>query len=171
VNVCLPRYRALTDNACLRARPATARSQPCSPDFILELHARTLKTASQRQARCAAQQVARFKRRPQAVIRNARREVVNPKLATLEAIERVHGVAVDATRRGVDESELDGNQFYPRKSNIQLDSQDLLRLRAFKSAYERNVGNALPRVDIERFIEPRGLAVRLTSKGEAVLKR
>jgi len=37
-----------------------------------------------------------------------RGEVANPKLATLEAIERVHGVAVDATRRSVDESELDG---------------------------------------------------------------
>lgn len=94
-----------------------------------------------------------------------------PRLATLEAIERVRGVAVGGTRRGVDESELDGNQFYPRKSNIQLDSQDLLKLRAFQSAYERNVGSALPREDIDRFIEARGLAVRLTSKGEAVLKR
>ena len=94
-----------------------------------------------------------------------------PRLATLEAIKRVHGVAVDGTSRSVDESELDANQFYPRKSNIQLDSQDLLKLRAFQSAYEHNVGNPLPREDIERFIEARGLAVRLTSKGEAVLKR
>jgi hypothetical protein len=94
-----------------------------------------------------------------------------PRLATLEAIKRVHGVAVDGTSRSVDESELDANQFYPRKSNTQLDSQDLLKLRAFQSAYEHNVGNPLPREDIERFIEARGLAVRLTSKGEAVLKR
>jgi hypothetical protein len=93
------------------------------------------------------------------------------RLATLAAIERVHGVAVDGTRRSVDESELDRNHFYPRKSNIQLDSQDLLKLRTFQSAYEHNVGNSLPREDIERFIEARGLAVRLTSKGEAVLKR
>jgi hypothetical protein len=94
-----------------------------------------------------------------------------PRLATLEAIERVHGVAVVGTGRSVDESELDGNQFYPRKSNIQLDSQDLLKLRVFQSAFEHNVGNPLPREDIERFIDARGLAVRLTSKGEAVLKR
>ena len=93
-----------------------------------------------------------------------------PRLATLEAIGRVHGVAVDGTSRSVDESELDANQFYPRKSNIQLDSQDLLKLRAFQSAYEHNVGNPLPREDIDRFIEARGLAVRLTSEGEAVLK-
>jgi hypothetical protein len=83
----------------------------------------------------------------------------------------VHGVAVDGTGRSVDESELDGNQFYPRKSNVQLDSQDLLKLRAFQNAFEHNVGNPLPREDIERFIVARGLAVRLTSKGEAVLKR
>jgi len=94
-----------------------------------------------------------------------------PRLATLEAIEKVRGVAVGGTRRDVDESELDGKQFYPRKSNIQLGSQDLLKLRAFQSAYEHNVGNPLPREDIERFIDARGLAVRLTSKGEAVLKR
>ena len=55
-----------------------------------------------------------------------------PRLATLEAIKRVHGVAVDGTSRSVDESELDANQFYPRKSNIPLDSQDLLKLRAFR---------------------------------------
>jgi hypothetical protein len=97
--------------------------------------------------------------------------VRTPRLATLEAIKRVQGVVVDGTQRSVDESELDGNQFYPRKSNIQLDSQDLLKLHAFQSAYERNVGNPLPRGDIERFIEARRLAVRLTSKGEAVLKR
>ena len=76
-----------------------------------------------------------------------------PRLATLAAIERVHGVAVDGTRRSVDESELDS------------------QVRTFQSAYEHNVGNSLPREDIERFIEARGLAVRLTSKGEAVLKR
>jgi len=93
-----------------------------------------------------------------------------PRLATLEAIEKVRGVAVGGTRRDVDESELDGKQFYPRKSNVQLDSQDLLKLRAFQSAYERNVGNALPPEDIDRFIEARGLAVRLTSEGEAMLK-
>jgi hypothetical protein len=90
------------------------------------------------------------------------------RLATLEAIQRVHGVAVDGTGRSVDESELDWNQLYPRKSNTQLDTQDLLKLRAFESAYERNVGNPLPREDIERLIDARGLAVRLTSKGEAV---
>jgi hypothetical protein len=39
-----------------------------------------------------------------------------PRLATLEAIKRVHGVAVDGTRRSVDESELDGNQFLSRES-------------------------------------------------------
>ena len=94
-----------------------------------------------------------------------------PRLATLEAIERVHGVAVDGTGRSVDESDLDANQFYPRKSNTQLESQDLLKLRAFQNAFERNVGNPLPREDIEQFIAARGLAVRLTSKGEAVLKR
>ena len=93
------------------------------------------------------------------------------RLATLEAIKRVHGVVVEGTSKRVDESELDGNQFYPRKSNVQVDSQDLLKLRAFQSAYERNVGHPLPREDIERFIKARGLAVRLTSKGEAVLKR
>ena len=94
-----------------------------------------------------------------------------PRLATLAAIKRVRGVAIDGTGRSVDESELDGNQFYPRRSNVQLDSQDLLKLRAFQDAYEHNVGNPLPREDIERFIVARGLAVRLTSKGEAVLKR
>jgi hypothetical protein len=94
-----------------------------------------------------------------------------PRLATLEAIERVRGVAVDGTCRSVDESELDGNQFYPRKSNTQLDRQDLLKLAALQRAYERNVGNALPREDIEQFIEAPGLAVRLASKGEALLKR
>jgi hypothetical protein len=94
-----------------------------------------------------------------------------PRLGTLEAIERVRGVAIDGTARSVDESELDGNEFYPRKSNVQLDSQDLLKLRAFQNAFEHNVGNPLPREDIERFIVARGLAVRLTSKGEAVLKR
>jgi hypothetical protein len=94
-----------------------------------------------------------------------------PLLATLKAIKRVHGVAVDGTGRSVDESELDGRQFYPRKSNVPLDSQDLLKLRAFQSAYERNVGHPLPREDIERFIEARGLAVQLTSSGEAVSKQ
>ena len=82
----------------------------------------------------------------------------------------MHGVAVDGTSRSVHQSELDGSQFYPRKSNVRLDGQDLLKLRAFQSAFEHNVGNPLPREDIERFIEARGLAVRLTSKGEAVLK-
>jgi hypothetical protein len=107
------------------------------------------------------------------VIRDGERggNVRPPRLATLEAMKRVHGVAVEGTHRSVDESELDGNEFYPRKSNIQLDSQDLLKLRAFQSAYEHNIGNPLPREDIERFIEARGLAVRLTSKGEPVLKQ
>ena len=86
-----------------------------------------------------------------------------PRLATLKAIKRVHGVAVDGTSRSVHQSELDGSQFYPRKSNVRLDGQDLLKLRAFQSAYERNVGHPLPR-DIERFIGARGLAVRLTSE-------
>lgn len=94
-----------------------------------------------------------------------------PRLATLEAISRVHGVAVDGSGRSVDESELEENQFYPRQSNTQLDSQDLQKLRAFQSAYEHNVGNPLSREDIERLIEARRLSVRLTSKGEAVLKR
>jgi hypothetical protein len=97
--------------------------------------------------------------------------VRTPRLATLEAISRVHGVVVDGTGKSVDESELDGNQFYPQESTRQLDSQDLLKLRTFQTAYEHNVGNPLPREDIERFIEARGLAVRLTSQGEAVRKR
>jgi hypothetical protein len=49
--------------------------------------------------------------------------------------------------------------------------QDLLTLRTFQGAYERNGGHPLSREDIERFIEARELSVRLTSKGEAVLKR
>jgi len=53
---------------------------------------------------------------------------------------------------------------------MELESQDLLKLRAFQSAYEHNVGKPLRREEIERLIEARGLAVRLTSKGEAVLK-
>jgi hypothetical protein len=96
--------------------------------------------------------------------------VRSPRLATLDAIRGVEGVAIDGTGRSVDESELDGNHFYPRKSNIELESHDLLKLRAFQRAYEHNVGKPLRREDIERLIEARGLAVRLTSKGEAVLK-
>ena len=96
--------------------------------------------------------------------------VRSARFATLEAIKRVEGVAIDGTGRSVDESELDRNHFYARKSDIELESQHLLKLRAFQSAYEHNVGKPLRREEIERLIEARGLAVRLTSKGEAVLK-
>jgi hypothetical protein len=42
-------------------------------------------------------------------------DVVAPRMATREAIQRVRGEAIDATMQMVDESELDGNGFYPKK--------------------------------------------------------
>jgi hypothetical protein len=94
--------------------------------------------------------------------------VRTPRPATLEAIKRVHSVAVEGTGRRVDESELDRKHFYPRRSNVELASQGLVNLRAFQSAYEHNIGMPLNREDIERLIGARGLAVPLTSRGEAV---
>jgi hypothetical protein len=38
-----------------------------------------------------------------------------PRMATLDAIDRVKGVAIESTKRMVDKSELDGNGFYPKK--------------------------------------------------------
>jgi hypothetical protein len=38
-----------------------------------------------------------------------------PRMATLDAIDRVKGVAIQATMKMVDESDLDGNGFYPKK--------------------------------------------------------
>ena len=37
-----------------------------------------------------------------------------PRMATLEAIDRVKGVAIESTMKMVDKSELDGNGFYPK---------------------------------------------------------
>ena len=42
-------------------------------------------------------------------------DVVAPRMATREAIQRVRGEAIDATMQMVDESELDWNGFYPKK--------------------------------------------------------
>lgn len=36
-------------------------------------------------------------------------------MATLDAIDRVKGVAIESTMKMVDKSELDGNGFYPKK--------------------------------------------------------
>ena len=38
-----------------------------------------------------------------------------PRMATLDAIHRVRGVAIESTRKMVDKSELDGSGFYPKK--------------------------------------------------------
>jgi hypothetical protein len=38
-----------------------------------------------------------------------------PRMATLGAIQRVKGVAIESTIKMVDESDLDGNGFYPKK--------------------------------------------------------
>jgi hypothetical protein len=38
-----------------------------------------------------------------------------PRMATLDAIRRVKGVAIESTIQMVDKSELDGNGFYPKK--------------------------------------------------------
>jgi hypothetical protein len=94
--------------------------------------------------------------------------VRTPRLATLDAIKRVNGVAVDGTRRSVDESELDRDHFYPRKSNLELEHRDLRKLRGFQRAYECHVGKPLRGADIDRLIEARGWALPLTSSGEAV---
>ena len=38
-----------------------------------------------------------------------------PRMATLDAIHRVKGVAIESAMNMVDKSELDGNGFYPKK--------------------------------------------------------
>jgi hypothetical protein len=38
-----------------------------------------------------------------------------PRMATFETIRRVQGVLIESTMKMVDESELDGNGFYPKK--------------------------------------------------------
>jgi hypothetical protein len=38
-----------------------------------------------------------------------------PRMATFEAIQRMQGVLIESTVKMVDESELDGNGFYPKK--------------------------------------------------------
>ncbi len=38
-----------------------------------------------------------------------------PRMGTLDAIHRVRGVAIESTRKMVDQSELDGDGFYPKK--------------------------------------------------------
>jgi hypothetical protein len=38
-----------------------------------------------------------------------------PRMATLDAIQRLKGVAIESTMKMVDKSELDGNGFYPKK--------------------------------------------------------
>ncbi len=37
------------------------------------------------------------------------------RMATLDAIDRVKGVAIESTMKMVDKAELDGNGFYPKK--------------------------------------------------------
>jgi hypothetical protein len=41
------------------------------------------------------------------------RDITAPRMATREAIARAHGTVVEASEKLVDESELDGNGFYP----------------------------------------------------------
>jgi hypothetical protein len=38
-----------------------------------------------------------------------------PRMATLDAIQRLKGVAIESTMKMVDKSELDGNGFYPKR--------------------------------------------------------
>ena len=38
-----------------------------------------------------------------------------PRMATLRAIQRVKGLAIESTIKMVDKSKLDGNGFYPKK--------------------------------------------------------
>jgi hypothetical protein len=38
-----------------------------------------------------------------------------PRMATLGAIQRVKGIAIESTIKLVDKSELDGNGFYPKR--------------------------------------------------------
>jgi hypothetical protein len=38
-----------------------------------------------------------------------------PRMATLDAIDRVKGVAIQSSMKMVDASDLDGNGFYPKK--------------------------------------------------------
>jgi hypothetical protein len=43
------------------------------------------------------------------------KDVIAPRKATREAIKRAQGIVIEESAQVVDESELDGSGFYPRK--------------------------------------------------------
>jgi hypothetical protein len=93
------------------------------------------------------------------------------RLATAEKIERLRGARLEGTELIVDEADLDGDQRYPPI----VPARDYQMLRAFQDAVDQNINNPLSRAGIERFImqrllEPRGIAIRLTRKGEDTLR-
>jgi hypothetical protein len=105
---------------------------------------------------------------------NKGENVQGPRSATREAIQRIRGEAIETTAKTVDESELDGNGFYPRR--LPLTHRDADKLRAFQRAVDTNGANPLSRQELDWFIaagllESRGVAVRCTAVGELALSK
>ena len=91
-----------------------------------------------------------------------------PRMATLETIKRIKGEPIDGTARSVDESDLDGQGYYPRKLDFIVPELDVRKLVAFQ------VGGDLAKQDVDRFIaagflKVDGVNVIFTARGEAAL--
>ena len=91
-----------------------------------------------------------------------------PRMATLETITRIKGAPIDGTARSVDEADLDGQGYYPRKLDFPVPELDVRKLVAFQ------LGGELARADVDRFIaegflKVDGVNLLFTARGEAAL--
>ena len=91
-----------------------------------------------------------------------------PRMASLETITRIKGEPIDGTARSVDESDLDGQGYYPRKLDFAVPELDVRKLVTFQ------LGGGLAKEDIDHliaagFLKVDGVNLIFTGRGEAAL--